>query len=94
MHDFGNFLRLFKDALRDLLPLILVIVFFQSVVLQQPFPNLGETLTGLVFVVAGLAFFVQGLEMGLFPIGEILAQSLAKKGSLAVLFAFALASSM
>lgn len=42
-----------------------------------------------MFVVAGLAFFVQGLEMGLFPIGDTLAHALARKGSLSLLFAFA-----
>ena len=89
MEGFRNFLRLFKDAFRDLLPIILVIAFFQVVVLQRPFPNLGETLAGLLFVVAGLAFFVQGLEMALFPMGESLARALADKGSLIALFTFA-----
>ncbi len=89
MEGFRDFLRLFKDALRDLTPLILVIAFFQVAVLRQPFPNMGETLVGLLFVVAGLALFVQGLEMGLFPIGETLARALAGKGSLSALFAFA-----
>ena len=89
MEGIHNFLRLFKGAFRDLLPIILVIAFFQVVVLQQPFPNLAETLAGLVFVVAGLAFFIQGLEMGLFPIGESLARAFAAKGSLTALFAFA-----
>ena len=88
MEGIRNFLRLFKEAFRDLLPIILVIAFFQVAVLQQPFPNLAETLVGLVFVVAGLAFFVQGLEMGLFPIGESLAHAFANKGSLIALFAF------
>ncbi len=89
MEGLGSFLRLFRDAFRDLLPIILVIAFFQVAVLQQPFPNLGQTIVGLIFVVTGLAFFVQGLEMGLFPIGETLARALAQKGSLTALFAFA-----
>ena len=58
------------SAFTDLLPIILVIAFFQLVVLRQPLPNIGEVLFGAVLVVAGLALFVQGLEMGLFPIGE------------------------
>ena len=80
---------LLASATRDLAPIILVIAFFQVLVLRQPFPNLGETVAGLVFVVAGLAFFVQGLEMGLFPIGDTLAHALARKGSLPTLFVFA-----
>ncbi|UUX48591.1 DUF1538 domain-containing protein [Nisaea acidiphila] len=86
---FGN---LFIGTVRDVLPIILVVAFFQLAVLQQPFPNLSETLIGLVIVVLGLTLFLQGLEMALFPIGEFLAGALARKGSLVwlLLFAFGL----
>ncbi|MGA1561567.1 MAG: DUF1538 family protein [Gammaproteobacteria bacterium] len=80
------------SSLRDLAPIVLVIAFFQLVVLQQPIPQLGQLLGGLALVVMGLTFFVYGLEMGLFPIGETMAYAFARKGSLfwLVLFAFAL----
>jgi len=79
-------------SLRDLLPVVLVVVFFQLVVLQQPLPNVVQLLTGLALVILGLTFFINGLEMGLFPIGESLAHALARKGSVfwLLLFAFAL----
>ena len=77
------------NALRDLAPIIIVIAFFQIVVLRQPFPNLGNVLVGLLCVVAGLTLFIQGLESGLFPLGEALAQGFARKGSLTALLAFA-----
>ncbi len=79
-------------SLRDLLPIILVIAFFQFFVLQQPLPNVAQILVGVLFVVLGLTFFIYGLEQGLFPIGESMATSLARKGSLLwlVVFAFAL----
>ena len=76
-------------TLRDLAPIVLVIAFFQIVVLQQPFPNLGNVIIGLLCVCVGLALFVQGLESGLFPLGEILARGFANKGSLSALLAFA-----
>jgi hypothetical protein len=79
------------DSLRDLLPIILVIGFFQFAVLQQPIPNLGEIALGIVFVVIGLTLFVQGLNMSLFPIGESMAYSFAKKGSIFWLLCFAFA---
>lgn len=79
------------DSLRDLAPIILVIAFFQLVVLGQPIPNLVEILRGTFFVVLGLTFFIYGLEMGLFPIGESMAQAFARKGSLFWLMAFAFA---
>ena len=77
-----------KEALRDLLPIILVITFFQLAILRQPFPELLEVLIGAVMVIAGLMLFVQGLEMGLFPIGETLAVAFAQKGSLTWLLIF------
>ena len=79
------------DSLRDLLPIIVVIGFFQLAVLQQPIPNFGEILIGILFVVIGLTLFVQGLNMGLFPIGETMAYSFASKGSLFWLLGFAFA---
>ena len=85
----GGLMRLIGEALRDLAPIILVVAFFQLFVIQQPFPDLEKVLGGLVMVVLGLAFFIQGLEMGLFPIGEMMAGALARKGSLIALFAFA-----
>ena len=85
-------LRPLLESLRDLAPIIIVIAFFQLVVLQQPLPQLGRLLFGTAMVVLGLALFVRGLEMGLFPIGENMAYAFARKGSLfwLLLFAFAL----
>ena len=77
------------DGMRDLAPIVVVIAFFQIVVLQQPFPNLGDTFVGLVCVILGLALFIHGLESGLFPFGEAIAQAFAKKSSLIALLSFA-----
>ena len=82
-------LRLLLDASRDLLPIMLVIAFFQVVVLQQPFPSLGGVAAGSLLVILGLALFVQGLEMGLFPLGEAMADAFARKGNLTALLTFA-----
>ncbi|MBT3556547.1 MAG: DUF1538 domain-containing protein [Rhodospirillales bacterium] len=84
-----NFMGLVVGAARDLSPIVGVIAFFQLIVLQAPFPNLENTIVGLIFVVLGLALFIQGLEMGLFPIGEAMADALARKGSLPALLGFA-----
>jgi len=78
-------------SFRDLLPIILVVAFFQLVVLGQPIPNLGNILTGTFLVILGLTFFIFGLEMGLFPLGESMAQAFARKGSIFWLVAFAFA---
>ena len=82
-------LRVLTGSFRDLVPIIVVIAFFQIVVLQQPFPDLENILVGLGLVVVGLSLFVQGLETGLFPLGEGMAHGFARKGSLAALLGFA-----
>ena len=85
------FIRSLLGSLRDLMPIILVIAFFQMVVLQQQPDNLVQALFGLAFVVLGLTFFIFGLEQGLFPIGESMAHAFASKGSVFWLLCFAFA---
>jgi len=79
------------ESFRDLAPIILAVGFFQVVVLQQPIPNINDILLGTLLVAIGLALFVRGLEMGLFPLGESLAYAFARKGSLFWLLSFAFA---
>lgn len=86
-----NLTRLFLSSARDLTPVVGVVVFFQLAVLQQSPDNVLQILTGVALVLLGLTLFVQGLEMGLFPIGESMALALTKKGSLAALIGFAFA---
>jgi len=80
------------NSAKDLLPIIGVIAFFQLLVLGQPIPNFLELLWGTLLVVVGLTLFVQGLKLGLFPMGENMAWDFAAKGSLfwVLLFAFAM----
>lgn len=99
----NNFLKSLMGSVRDLLPIILVIVFFQTMILIQMapdqrdiaiaelLPQLVSIITGIAFVLIGLTFFIFGLEMGLFPIGESMAHAFANKGSLFWLLAFAFA---
>ena len=89
--EFRYFFDALKRSARDLAPIVLVIAFFQILVLQQPFPDAVGLIVGMIFVVIGLTLFVRGLEMGLFPIGESLAYEFARKGSLFWLMSFAFA---
>jgi uncharacterized membrane protein (DUF2068 family) len=73
----------------DLLPILAVILFFQIFVFEQPLPELINLIIGTLLVILGLTFFVIGLELGLFPIGEAMALALAQKGSLFWLLSFA-----
>lgn len=78
-----------RDSLRDLAPILAVILGFQYLVLRQPIPDLGGMLGGALLVLLGLTLFVQGLKLALFPIGETMAAEFARKGSLFWLLAFA-----
>ncbi|MDX8402963.1 MAG: DUF1538 domain-containing protein [Mariprofundaceae bacterium] len=84
-----NLFRPLLEALRDLTPIVVVIVCFQEFVLHQPIPNLEEMIEGLILVILGLALFVRGLEQGLFPIGDVMAYSFVRKGSAPWLLLFA-----
>lgn len=87
--QFIIFFKALLGSCKDLMPIVLVIAFFQFAVLQQPMPNLGDIFIGLILVVLGLTFFIYGLEMGLFPIGESMAKAFAQKGSVVWLLTFA-----
>ena len=87
-----SLIALSKDALsslRDLAPIVLVIAVFQAFVIRQPVEGFLTLLFGGLLVVAGLTFFIFGLRIALFPIGEEIAHALARKGSAAWLFIFA-----
>lgn len=92
MNQLLRFIATLASSIRDLLPIVLVVAFFQLAVLQQPLPALGRLLVGFLFVWLGLAFFIRGLEQGLFPVGESIAYAFARKANVfwLLLFAFAL----
>jgi hypothetical protein len=81
--------RMLLGSVRDLTPLVAVILVFQLLVLHQPLGNLLVLVEGTIFVVVGLTLFIYGLELALFPVGEALATGLARKGSIGWLIAFA-----
>jgi len=81
MLTIATFLQLLKESFRDLLPIVLVIMFFQLAIIQSIPPNWMSTAIGLAIVGVGLALFLLGLEVGIFPVGEGLASDFAHKGS-------------
>ncbi len=78
------------DTIKDVAPIIMVIFFFQYIIIKKPVLHLQRVLTGITMVVLGLYAFIVGLEMGLFPIGESIAFQLTQMGNdlLVYLFAF------
>ncbi|MCH9813333.1 MAG: DUF1538 domain-containing protein [Epsilonproteobacteria bacterium] len=78
-----------KNSFKDLVPIIVVVAFFQIAIIQAMPNNLTSIIIGLTIVAVGLALFIRGLELGIFPIGENLATDFAKKGSVFWLLIFA-----
>ncbi|MDE2695756.1 MAG: DUF1538 family protein, partial [Chloroflexota bacterium] len=66
-------------TLRDVSPVVVILVVFQLGVLRQGLPNLRGIATGSVMVLLGLALFLIGLEQALFPIGETMAWQLTEE---------------
>ena len=80
--------RRFAHALSDLAPMILVIAFFQIVVFAAAVPESRELVRRAALRDLGSHALIQGLESGLFPLGEAIAQGFARKGSATALFGF------
>ena len=63
-------------TLRDVMPIAAIIVGFQVLVIRKPIRNAKKFITGFFYVLLGIALFLEGLEMALFPLGEIMAAQL------------------
>jgi hypothetical protein len=75
-----NFIQAIVSALggtfKDILPIILVLGFFQAVAIRKKIENLPTIAFGLLLVVVGLSIFIVGLEKCVFPIGTQMANQL------------------
>lgn len=76
------------EPVRDVLPIILVAVVFQMLVLRQPFEDITSLSVGILLIIAGLFFFLKGLNMGVFPLGENLAYQFVRRGNLYYMLLF------
>ena len=89
MNNTKLFFKLLSASLKDLLPIVVVISFFQFAILQSVPNGILSIVVGLFIVAVGLAIFMQGLEIGIFPVGESLAHEFAQKGIVFWLLLFA-----
>lgn len=60
----------------DVLPIIGILLGFQVLVLRRSIPNFKRVLVGFLLVLLGLAFFLEGLKLALFPLGKLMAEQL------------------
>lgn len=61
---------------RDILPIAAVIIGFQVMVIRKPLPHPKKIAIGFLYVLIGIALFLEGLEMALFPLGKLMATQL------------------
>lgn len=85
LHSIGRHLL---HALKNLLPIVSVVLLFKLIILQQVPENSISMAAGLLIVALGVALFLQGLELGIFPVGKSLSNQFARQGSLPVLLGF------
>ncbi len=71
-----TFFQALMTTLGDVLPIAAILFGFQLFVLRKPIRKPGQILIGLLLVVLGLSFFLEGLEQALFPLGKLMAQQL------------------
>lgn len=88
MNHLHAFWHTLKHAFGNLMPIVLVVGLFQIFVIRQVPDGLGSMLLGLGIVILGVAIFLQGLELGIFPVGKNLSNAFARRGSLPLLMAF------
>lgn len=70
-------------------PVCLYLALFQIVVLQYGLSRVGWIVGGITLVILGLAFFLEGIRIGLVPVGERIGDTLPARCSLPVVLAFA-----
>lgn len=75
-HWLSEFLVVLADTCQDIAPIALIILGFQWLVIRQPLPKPFKMLIGLGYVIVGMSFFLQGLDMALFPLGKLMATQL------------------
>ena len=88
MYYLKEFGRSFLHALKNLLPIVAVVLLFQLLILRQTPPDSLSMAGGLVIIAVGVALFLQGLELGIFPVGKSLSNQFARQGSVPVLLGF------
>jgi len=80
MADLLHFANTLLLLMRDVLPIIVVLLGFQLFILRRPINDPPRTIMGLVLVILGLALFLEGLDMALFPLGRVMAEQLTAPG--------------
>lgn len=69
--------------------IVIYLICFQTIVLNIAISEAAVVATGIAAVVLGLAFFMEGLFLGLMPLGEVIGIKLPQKTKLPIILTFA-----
>ena len=69
-----SFWQTLLGTFRDVMPIAAIIIGFQLLIIRKPIHQPKKISIGFFYVLLGIALFLQGLEMALFPIGELMAE--------------------
>ncbi|MDO9139628.1 MAG: DUF1538 domain-containing protein [Methylobacter sp.] len=72
----NHFGQVLLETCRDILPIAAIIIGFQLLVIRKPVAHPKKMLVGFIYVLLGIAFFLEGLDMALFPLGTLMANQL------------------
>jgi len=70
------------DQIKAVLPLAIYLILFQLFILRQHVTDSWVITAGLISVIVGLMFFIEGLKVGLMPFGETIGNILPSKAKL------------
>ena len=77
------------EQVKSVALIIVYLIFFQTMILGIPVTNAAVIAVGLSLVIVGLTFFMEGLLLGLMPLGEVIGVKLPQKSGLVVILIFA-----
>ncbi len=78
MELIGKFSVTIGSTIRDVFPIVAIAVGFQVFIIRESVRRPRQIVIGFVFVILGLAVFLAGLQMALFPLGRLLASELTQ----------------
>ncbi|SDG71624.1 Protein of unknown function [Planococcus glaciei] len=78
LHVFDGFLDILTEVGMALVPLFIFFALFQVFMLKLPRQRVFQILLGFILTFFGLSFFLQGVHVGFFPIGQMMGESLGE----------------
>lgn len=78
LHVFNGFADVLTEVGLALIPLILFFALFQIFMLKLPLQRVLQIVLGFILTFLGLAFFLQGVHIGFFPIAEMMGKTLGE----------------